>query len=323
MSFQGASTLITLLPIVAKASKIVEIITLIFGVPSNVITILVMLRPNMRTSSTAIYFTCTAIADIIALLSGIPSDLLGYSRHGFANSYNQWTCKLSLFCLRASSGTSLWLLTACTVDRFIAICYPFKAKTLLSVKKAIITSVVVTVVTAGHNSYLMWTRGNQVISGVNGTTQMINCGFTSESAAYYTNILEGWPLITVVSYIPLLVIFCLNIKIIVGFHKMKRFQVQSANTAQQAKRKQMLSMTVMLIAASLCLIVLVSPNMTSLAVMTSIYDFTNPVHVIQFQFVRSITIPLMYINNGCNFYIYMLVGTKFRSELCAIFCCRK
>ncbi len=319
MSFEEVSSLVALLPIVDKATKIVEIITLLFGIPGNVITIVVMLRPSMRTSSASIYFACIAIADIIALLSGIPSDLLGYSKNGFANSYNQWTCKFTLYFLRTSSAISLWLLMACTVDRFIAICYPFKANVLVSVNKAIITCVAVMVVTAGHNTYLMWTRGNQVISVVNGTTRMINCGFTSEAAAYYSNIFEGWPLVITFVYIPIFGILVLNIKIILEFNKMRRFHEQSVNTVQRSKTKQLLSMTAMLIVASLCLIVFITPNLTSLSIMTSIYDFTNPAHIIQFQCVRIVLVPLTYINSGCNFYVYILVGTKFRNELHAMF----
>ena len=91
------------------------------GVLGNVLVILVMTRPSMRTNSASFYFTILAFSDLGVVLSATPSDLLGWNRFGTGNSYSVFTCILTLYVIRVCGGTSLWLLVALGIDRLVVV----------------------------------------------------------------------------------------------------------------------------------------------------------------------------------------------------------
>ncbi|XP_056643266.1 uncharacterized protein LOC130449461 isoform X3 [Diorhabda sublineata] len=109
---------------------------LCLGLIGNTITVMVLTRRRMR-SSTNIYLSALAVADIIHLIFGF---LLSFEH--YANIHDRkyelywrfyglthWLCD-------AASATSAWLAVSFTVERYIAVCHPVKGKAICTERRA-------------------------------------------------------------------------------------------------------------------------------------------------------------------------------------------
>ena len=199
-----------------------NLIALPVGLLGNILVILVLTRPAMRKNSASFYFTALAISDLGVLLSAIPSDLLGWNRLGFGNSYNTYTCILPIYFVRVCGGTSLWLLVALGVDRLIAVKMPLKAKLLCTVRRAAVVSASIFILELLKDSPLLWMRGEETLSGPNNSTIVINCGYVSEQARDYLTRINPLLSLVIGAILPIGSATTLNILIIHALHKMKR-----------------------------------------------------------------------------------------------------
>lgn len=157
-----------------------------------------------------------AVFDLGVLYAAIPSDLVGWNRFGHGNSYSEFTCIISLFALRVSANSSQYILLALTVDRLIAVRFPFKAKHLCTVRRAVWVCFAITVIGAIRTGHLFWTRGNQTVPGPNGTTTTINCGYTSPEAQHFLAEINSWLSLVTACYVPVISSIIMNLFIVHG-----------------------------------------------------------------------------------------------------------
>ena len=204
---------------------------LIVGMVGNVIIILVMTRPSMRTNSASFYFTVLALSDIGVLLSAVPSDLMGWNRFGIGNSYSIYTCILPLYFRRVCGGTSLWVLVALEVDRLIAVKTPLKAKQLCTVRRAFFVSVFIFTLHLLEISPVLWMRGEETVAGPNNTSIVINCGYVSEQAKYYLIFINPILCLVLGTILPVGCTTTINILIIHELRKKRRFVSRGLCTA--------------------------------------------------------------------------------------------
>lgn len=127
------------------------------GVPGNLITILVLLRSNKKTS-TSVFLTFVAIADLLVLLLLLPRwwiiYVFGLDIRLISNAF----CKVHWFITYSAGCTSAAFLVAVTAERIVSITRPYKVKTWCTVNKAIITSMTIVMFQTalhGHNLYGM------------------------------------------------------------------------------------------------------------------------------------------------------------------------
>ena len=314
-------SLLAMLSAAQKFQKIITSIALAVGVPANIICLIVFFRPAMRCSSAAPYFIFLAVSDTVTLLAGIPHDLMGYSRKGFGNSYSQLTCRLSLFFLRAFSTGGLYYIAFLCFDRFVAVCYPFKAHTILSRKRSIIICTVVTVVSIAAQVSIFVTRGNQKIGEVNGTDIMINCGFTSRKAEYYENKIGSWLSLIFVMGVPIVSVSVFNILIIARLRRSSEFRGKSTSEASEKTRREW-SMTAMLIAAAVVTFVSLTPQFTTSVALLAFADQSDPIVMTKFAIAIIVTVSLNFLNCGINFLLYFVGGITFRKEFAAVMKCK-
>ena len=200
-----------------------NLIALPVGLLGNILIVLVLTRPAMRTNSASFYFTALAISDLGVLLSAIPSDLLGWNRLGYGNSYNIYTCILPIYFVRVCGGTSLWLVVALGVDRLIAVKTPLKAKLLCTVRRAAAVTATIVTLQLLNLSPQLWMRGEETLPGPNNTTIVINCGYVSEQAREYLTRINPLMSLVIGAILPIGSATTLNILIIYELRKMSRF----------------------------------------------------------------------------------------------------
>ncbi|KAJ8922265.1 hypothetical protein NQ315_004203 [Exocentrus adspersus] len=111
-------------------------ITIMIGVAGNTITVMVLTRKRMR-SSTNVYLSALAIADIIYLFFVFLLSFKHYSNihDGKYVLYWRFLGMTYWFC-DAASSTSIWLTVSFTVERYIAVCHPIKGKVFCTERRA-------------------------------------------------------------------------------------------------------------------------------------------------------------------------------------------
>ncbi|KAH8273161.1 hypothetical protein KR018_007223 [Drosophila ironensis] len=106
------------------------------GVLGNLITCIVISRNNFMHTATNFYLFNLAVSDLILLLSGIPQEL-----------YNLWypdmypftdaMCIMGSVLSEMAANATVLTITAFTVERYIAICHPFRQHTMSKLSRAI------------------------------------------------------------------------------------------------------------------------------------------------------------------------------------------
>ncbi|XP_044524877.1 motilin receptor [Gracilinanus agilis] len=100
------------------------------GVSGNVVTVLLIRRYRDMRTTTNLYLGSMAVSDLLILL-GLPFDLyrLWRSRPWV---FGQLLCRLSLYLGEGCTYASLLHITALSVERYLAICYPLRARVLVT-----------------------------------------------------------------------------------------------------------------------------------------------------------------------------------------------
>ncbi|CAJ1075983.1 uncharacterized protein LOC117832955 [Xyrichtys novacula] len=109
---------------------VIYIPLMLFGLLGNVLTILVVwLRPHMR-SSTYLYLSSMAVSDLLILLL-LPLDLYKLWRPR-PWPFGDLACKLTMFMSECCTFCTILHITFLSVERYLAVCWPITAKTLVT-----------------------------------------------------------------------------------------------------------------------------------------------------------------------------------------------
>ncbi|NP_001121536.1 motilin receptor [Canis lupus baileyi] len=104
------------------------------GVSGNLVTVLLIGRYRDMRTTTNLYLGSMAVSDLLILL-GLPLDLyrLWRSRPWV---FGQLLCRLSLYLGEGCTYATLLHVTALSVERYLAVCRPLRARALLSRRRA-------------------------------------------------------------------------------------------------------------------------------------------------------------------------------------------
>ncbi|XP_026568659.1 motilin receptor [Pseudonaja textilis] len=107
------------------------LVLLVLGVGGNVLTVIVTSCSQELRNTTSLYLGSLAISDLLMLLLGLPMDLYRLWR------FQPWVLGTVLCCVwhwssEACAYCSILHLTALTGERYLAICFPLRAKVLVT-----------------------------------------------------------------------------------------------------------------------------------------------------------------------------------------------
>nr|XP_057905699.1 uncharacterized protein LOC131103428 [Doryrhamphus excisus] len=109
---------------------VIYIPLMLFGLLGNVLTILVVwLRPQIR-SSTYLYLSSMAVSDLMILLL-LPLDLYKLWRPR-PWPFGDLACKMTMFLSECCTFCTVLHITFLSLERYVAICWPITAKTLVT-----------------------------------------------------------------------------------------------------------------------------------------------------------------------------------------------
>ncbi|KAK2119088.1 hypothetical protein P7K49_000474 [Saguinus oedipus] len=146
------------------------------GVSGNVVTVLLIGRYRDMRTTTNLYLGSMAVSDLLILL-GLPFDLyrLWRSRPWV---FGPLLCRLSLYLGEGCTYATLLHMTALSVERYLAICRPLRARVLVTrrrVRALIAVLWAVALLSAGPFFFLVGVEqdpGISVVPGLNGTARL-------------------------------------------------------------------------------------------------------------------------------------------------------
>ena len=300
----------------------------VFGILGNFLALAVLAQRKMRVKTTYMYMLALSVTDVAVLTISI---LWWTGRYVNINSV--WFCKLHLFLFYLAIHTSVWLLVSMTIERYLAVTFPLKAKAWITRRRAVLTMSTVFILTLTLNLHNLWTR--TMITFPSGKTLCLFSNVADRSSRYGYFHLKVWPWIDAFTYsfLPLLMLSILNILIIRNLRNasMQRQKAlcrpnehPATGTATEATKAGTGSterqVTTMLLSVTSAFILLTGPMAVFLIVEKIWTHETNAHETAIHGLVRSVTANLMFTNHATNFLLYCATGRAFRSQLKALMC---
>ena len=205
-------------------------------------------------------------------------------------------------------------MTHVTLERFVAVLLPHKAKSLFTINRAKISVIITLVIIC-------------LISSPNIITYYYEEGYC------YTDIMGPlaeyvlWYLILFKAAIPLGIIFFANIGIIIGVAKARRDRQRHLSTSQGDDKSH--SLTIILLTISISFFILSLPQALYAAIEVPIITkngdrfFPGSKLFAQLWLTFNVCRYLLNINYAINFFLYCLSGSRFRKEFVAMITCGK
>ncbi|KAF0313329.1 Thyrotropin-releasing hormone receptor [Amphibalanus amphitrite] len=106
------------------------------GFLGNLLVVVVVRRSRAMHTPTNCYLVSLAVADITVLIAAVPNEVFMYFLVAQAWIWGNAGCAILIFLQNMGINASALSVTAFTVERFIAICLPLKARTICTVSRA-------------------------------------------------------------------------------------------------------------------------------------------------------------------------------------------
>ena len=206
-----------------------------------------------------------------------------------------WTnCKLPLFLFHFFAHYSSTILVIMSVEKFIALYFPLKAKVLCTLRAAKRASVITAVVFIAFDAQFFFI---QELRSVDGSPK---CKYISEDYGFVIERIKS----IIYTFGPFTVMTVLNLAIALKFFILTRNTGNDLESTSQALNKSATRGTVTLLLLSVTFIILTGPA----SLYATVTKTLDPI-------LKNIFIFLQFLNHSINAVLYCVVGSKFRTEL--------
>ncbi|XP_064620739.1 probable G-protein coupled receptor 139 [Lineus longissimus] len=289
-------------------------LVIMVGTIGNVLSLIVFSRWQMRQTATYFYMAVLAVADLLVL---------------YISAFRLWITKLSGFDVMATTNAacktfsflpqwcthfSAWILVAMTVDRFIAVNMPLKAIVYSTLPKARITVIVIAIILILFDMQVLW------------KLELTERGCVPNDDDWYE--MFPWLDMALYSFVPFLVLAIFNTIIAKDM-----IHARATQQALQGKKndqhihsfgsKVNIQVTSMLLFVTTAFLCFTLPICILFIIRTVEFSTHSIEGAIDYIVMDAATRLLMYLNHSCNFFLYCLVGRKFRMSLAAMCCSKK
>ncbi|XP_060576933.1 C-C chemokine receptor type 1-like [Ruditapes philippinarum] len=307
--------------------KIFPPVMIVLGTVGNSLSIIVLTRKSIRSSTTAVYLTVLAFSDLIVLYAGLLRQWIIYLFDVDIRKLTEFGCKINIWLVYSSLHFSAWILIVLTMERVISAWLPHKARTLCKRKSAIALVNCLGVFILGLNSHMLYGMVFKYSFDDDGNLQYAKCVEIDENYDVFFN--KTWPWIDFCAFcfIPFSVILIGNALILIKVLASRRKVISQVVPIRKdgrdhlaGRKTKQASMPVLLFTLNIVYLLSTSP--------VSIYNIgytfwiknANQQETAVLDLWLAVVNIFMYVNNSLNFFLYCLSGTKFRREVRRIIC---
>ncbi len=271
------------------------------GLVSNILSFVTILNSSIRQTSTGLYLSVLAAVVLLNLFTWISAiwalPVLGRDLPPFH------ICYIKQFCLPVFVNLSSLCIVCVTTDRFLAVWFPFKAKTLTTRRRAGIVLLSVTCALLALYLPVLWGFGR-------------NCEILPNLSLYTTS--AFYVIANAFSYGTAIYLFCVNIAISVKLAVPSSMLQETAVSTARESQSSKIIVTVLLVSFAF-LICSVPYTVVLTTRAAGVLIFRNALtEEVVFTFCR----VLLLINYGVNFFLYIFSSSNFRRSLLELFCGR-
>ncbi|XP_054722361.1 FMRFamide receptor-like [Uloborus diversus] len=284
----------------------------VMGILGNIISLIILSKPEMRASVNC-GLQGLAFFDTIVLISSVT--MLGLHKLGYKMFIlYRYTFEIFPFVvmvaypigLIAQTG-SVWTTVGVTVERYVAVCHPLKARFLCTYRRARVFNILIVVFAVCYNIPRFWEIDvREVLDPYTNTSGYVARPSEFRMNKLYYKVYYIWLYLFVMYFIPFLTLAVLNIFIWKA--------VQHANKDRQRltrREEKEIGLAMMLICVVAIFFVC---NILALLInILECFDIVIPALV-------RVSNLLVTFNSSINFVIYCIFGQKFKKMFLHMFC---
>lgn len=297
------------------------------GVIGNTLSFIVMMKTHNRHNSCCILMASLALSDNIMLCGA------GFSWLSTMNPQkilNLWECQVIIYVYSVISVNGVYLVVTMTLDRYIAIRFPMKAKSICTAKRAKLSVIAIFIFAVVLNLPFL------------PMCLILEDGRTCTANKIVHPILSrvfSFTVLCLVSVIPFTIMLVFNALIIktmqqrdVYFEKQiesnsKENQIpghsspslqhraQTLHTMHQTKSNTDKQLVIMLLTVSFAFLILTLPNYVVFVTFLIVDYKRSPLVFALYNMIFNIVTKMYYSNSSVNFFLFCISGSKFRSDL--------
>jgi hypothetical protein len=280
-------------------------IIFVFGLIGNLFSSIIFSITKLNLTSCGVYFLILAICDSLALIGGLHHCLtIGYH----ITVPNAAYCRARNFLLYTSTDIVSWMVVAISVDRYLKVKTPIKARMYATQKLAIIVSSVVIGISFLKNFHLC-----TVFIGDFTDDAADNCDPNPDYPSYLFFFKNVWPWIDLTTFalFPFIIVAVCNAFIIYDQYK-RRLKLRKRNLDR--------SLITLLLVSSISLIICNLP-ITILGVIYPYISISYDTNVDYdgVAFAYDILRLPSYVSLAFNFYLYYYTSVLFRQQTILLF----
>ena len=220
-----------------------------------------------------------------------------------------WTdCKLFYFMFYFGRHYSSTLLVVMSIEKCFAVYFPLRSKTICTVKTAKWATGILGVILAAYDSIQFFDKKSFFIKQYGRYGCLF--GFDFDIILILDNVDS-----TLYSFLPFILMFITNFAIVFKFMTAK-CKSNSTESTNQALAKSATRGTTMVVTVSVTFLILTTPTAINMTQSIETQLANNSLY-------RAFMNLTQYLNHSINGVLYVIVGTKFRSELLKIISRRK
>ena len=305
--------------------RIILPIICIFGIVGIILTIVVLSRKSMCTSTNC-YLLALSSADLfflILLSTTLLEYLFDHGDHRFYK-YDIYVTYASIF-MQMFLMTSIWLTVVLSLERYIAICRPFYAPHICSICRARIIIVVIYIVNFILRTPNFWEHKIVEVYDPSKNSMLKYITFTDFAVSHSYQTVYPWIVdVMYTTAIPFLLLFVLSMRLIWEVRKstayIQRNLIVAKNVNHIVQREE-LQITIMLISVVIVFLICQFPYIIY-TVIASVNKFLSPSS--NFHLFRYITIMMLSLKAAINFILYCWFSEKFwvtlKKTVCVHYC---
>ncbi|XP_071768499.1 growth hormone secretagogue receptor a [Centroberyx gerrardi] len=305
--------------------------TLLFlvGVVGNVMTILVVSKYRDMRTTTNLYLCSMAVSDLLIFLC-MPPDLYRMWR------YRPWRfgdalCKLFQFVSESCTYSTILSITALSVERYLAICFPLRAKALVTkrrVRALILVLWVVSLLSAGPVFVMVGVERDYMgpphnsSSGLNESGLFLEAGDTRECKMTHYAVESGlmgamvW-LSSVFFFMP---VFCLTVLYsLIGRRLWQRHRETNIGSRVAHRDKSNRQTIKMLVVVVLAFVLCWLPFHVGRYLQFRSLDAPSPLLSVLSEYCSLVSVVLFYLSAAINPILYNTMSWKYRGAAARLF----